>query len=140
MQVAGWFRRRDWGSGVARFALGVDDLDGALLELDCIATSGDGDRDETFCKVDVAVVIDADLYGDDDNRVDRFRKKLLISDFYGALLHIPGFAPYRGGLKAKKCLRNCLHSYRNTRRASRRRNIELKMPVPYQGRLVSLGR
>ena len=50
---------------------------------------------------------------------------------------LQGYPSIRGGLKAKKCLRNCLHSYRNTQRASRRRNNEELDDG--SGRLVTAG-
>jgi hypothetical protein len=60
---------------------GVDDLHGALLELDGVAAGGHGDGDEALGQVDVAVVIDADLC---DDIAGMARAKLLVSDGYAA--------------------------------------------------------
>ncbi len=51
-------------AGFGEFVGGVDDIDGSLLELDSVAACGDGDADEPFGKVDVAVMVDADFCDD----------------------------------------------------------------------------
>jgi len=56
-------RPRGWDGGGELF-FGVDDVYGALLELDGVATSSDGDGDEALCEIDIAIVVNAD-FGDD---------------------------------------------------------------------------
>ncbi len=67
------------GARCGEFGCGVDDFDGALLELDGIAACGDGYGDEALGKVNVTVVIDADL-GDDIAGLAC--SELLVADVY----------------------------------------------------------
>ena len=53
---------------LGQFLRRVDDVDGALLELDGVAAGGYGHADQPLREVDIAVVVDADL-GDDVTRV-----------------------------------------------------------------------
>ncbi len=86
--------------------LGVDDLDGALLELDRVAAGGDSHGDEALGEIDVAVVVDADFR---DDIAGLAGAKLLASYFYGAHSYsIEGSRqPGDGFGKPRRCSSGC---------------------------------